>query len=69
MTHVMCNHWKKIFTLAPLVALTMFSPFWDTWLGFQNLGTMIRSKVIYSKLLKNYGHLKIYFIQKITWVF
>ncbi len=26
MTRVMCNPWKKIFTLAPLVHLTMFSP-------------------------------------------
>jgi hypothetical protein len=26
MTHVMCNPWKRTFTLVPLVPLTMFSP-------------------------------------------
>jgi hypothetical protein len=26
-THVMCNPWKRIFTLAPLALLTMFSLF------------------------------------------
>ncbi len=26
MTHVMCNPWKRTFTFAPLVLLTMFSP-------------------------------------------
>jgi len=26
MTHVMCSAWKMIFTLVPLVPLTVFSP-------------------------------------------
>jgi hypothetical protein len=26
MTHVMCSPWKRIFTLTPLVPLTMLSP-------------------------------------------
>jgi hypothetical protein len=29
MTHVMCNPWKRTFTLVPLIPLTMFSPMND----------------------------------------
>ncbi len=37
MTHVMCNPWKRTFTLAPLAPLTVFHP------------SLLRKKILHIK--------------------
>ncbi len=41
MTHVMCNAWKRIVTLAPLAPMTVFSPKLQNQLT-TNLGLVVK---------------------------